>query len=212
MPHLNAEKRKIALEQVKEIFNYNCIATEHTAVLRQDPNCLAAAYEKCSVNAPPVNFLPLPNELESYISAAEEAALRECVTFEELSISNRLLGKMHTDYPYAPNTKRGLELPVNPHRHPLLAEAFESAETSVPPPTDEPPCLMPSSAFDSSKIKGLIRPNVTAGNIKAYKRNAELLTDLVFIVPKESGDEEDIFRVSFTMARKKLKFYYVVFC
>ncbi|KAE9408906.1 hypothetical protein BT96DRAFT_913606 [Gymnopus androsaceus JB14] len=62
---------------MQELFDLERLTEEHAAILRQDPNRYAAAYEQYTASAPPVAFLPLPEQTESYTRATEEIARKE---------------------------------------------------------------------------------------------------------------------------------------
>ena len=86
-PRFTNAQRITAAKWAQELFDLERLTEEHAAILRQDPNRYAAAYEQYIASAPPVGFLPLPEQTESYTRAAEEIARKECQDFVEYAVS-----------------------------------------------------------------------------------------------------------------------------
>ncbi|KAF9073590.1 hypothetical protein BDP27DRAFT_1360203 [Rhodocollybia butyracea] len=134
----------------------------------------AAVYERSCVDAL-VGLCAPPDQLNSCINVAEEAALRECATFNDCIASawisnNYAVGIILTHGAVSLSSQQFTTLPSPVHW--LRNQSMDF------------PMSFLALLFD-----------VTADDVIAYKQDSESLMDLAFIVPKEGDDGEDIIRV-----------------
>lgn len=67
-----AERRKRSEQLGKRLYQLEYKVEDHSAVLRKDPNAMAAAYDEYIAQAPPMGWQPGPEDRDRYIADIEK--------------------------------------------------------------------------------------------------------------------------------------------
>ncbi|KAJ7438650.1 hypothetical protein B0H11DRAFT_2293767 [Mycena galericulata] len=158
---LSLPKLKIARDIAQAVFEWEVLAEEHAAVLRQDPNQYAQVYEELERGMPPnANVLPPREQWDACIAQVAGTlepravafvdrlkAMNACFLLCRLSMSKagedngtflemlRIRNSLHQNHTYA---KIEARLPAPADMHPLLAKRL-GMEPPLPAPSSPAP-------------------------------------------------------------------------
>ncbi|KAJ7771006.1 hypothetical protein DFH07DRAFT_937891 [Mycena maculata] len=92
MPTLTPAKQEIAEAQAQQLFSWEILVEEHSAVLRADANRFAEAYQTYAATAPLQGSLPPPADSDRIIKESEETLerLKGCTPFIKAYPERRL--------------------------------------------------------------------------------------------------------------------------
>ncbi|KAJ7781507.1 hypothetical protein B0H16DRAFT_622284 [Mycena metata] len=239
MPRLSAEQLQLARTVAQQTFDWELLAEEHYAVLRQNMNEYAAAYEEVERHDTPSAF-PRPDQLEECMASLERTLEPKAVTAIErvrathtlmflsrLSImrasENFAVGlevlRMRTALQYSHRDKYvkvDMVLPPRAEMHPYLAKQLGlppfQPPVAIPPstPAARYPIAVPADAFTSASVQHTQLMLLTPEDVMGFRQNPDPLVGCTYLSPGHK-----YFKLAATMliasgdGREKL--FYVVF-
>ena len=80
---LTVAEQAIVAKASQDLYRYERICEEHSAVLRRDPDGCTKAHQEYTANSNPMGFLPPRDEFDRYIEESEKVLEKECSTLLE---------------------------------------------------------------------------------------------------------------------------------
>lgn len=80
---LTDAEQAIVAKASQDLYRYERICEEHSAVLRKDAEACIKAHQEYTANSPPMGFMPPRNEFDRYIKESENVLKKECRTVLE---------------------------------------------------------------------------------------------------------------------------------
>jgi hypothetical protein len=77
---LTVAEQAIVAKASQDLYRYERICEEHSAVLRRDAEACIKAHQEYTANSPPMGFMPPRNEFDRYIEESENVLKKECRT------------------------------------------------------------------------------------------------------------------------------------
>lgn len=83
---LTVAEQAIAAKASQDLYQYEKICEEHSAVLRRDSEGCLKAHQEYTANANPMGFMPPRDEFDCYIEESEKVLKKDCRTVLEYAV------------------------------------------------------------------------------------------------------------------------------
>jgi hypothetical protein len=80
---LTVAEQAIVTKASQDLYRYERICEEHSAILRRDPDGCLKAHREYTANSNSMGFMPARDEFDRYIEESEEVLKKECRTLLE---------------------------------------------------------------------------------------------------------------------------------
>ena len=77
---LTVAEQAIVAKASQDLYRYERICEEHSAILRRDVEACTKAHQEYTANSPPMGFMPPHNEYDRYIEESEKVLKKKCST------------------------------------------------------------------------------------------------------------------------------------
>ena len=92
---LTVAEQVVVAKASQDLYRYERICEEHSAVLRRDVEACLKAHQEYTANSPPMGFMPPSNEFDRYIEESEKVLEKKCRTVLEYRLMEVNGGFMH---------------------------------------------------------------------------------------------------------------------
>jgi len=215
---LTVAELAIVAKASQDLYRYERICEEHSAILRRDPDGCLKAHQEYTANSNSMGFMPARDEFDRYIEESEEVLKKECRTLHDhlhvvhaaYFLCRLLMRKMseHGEQVDLEFISRKVELDKKlPYVFPK-SPAVAIHVSSEPTPSDyDYPITLPARAFKSNEVMNLPRVSLQKTELIRYQRCPELLHRETFV----SFDEDEVFRIPLFITAGQERIFYVVY-